>query len=230
MIYLEKNGVKAMKINKYLNAFKGLVIYLTLSFLLEYIFASLFNTNNKLLENFVNLLTPTIIALVLITCFKDKFKNKFQDFKNNYATYLSLIMKYWLVGYMLMIITNAIISSITGNIAQNEENNRTLFNSLPLYSIIATIFLAPISEELTFRASFREISEKKNVFCLISGTLFGLLHVIFNGDYLFIIPYASFGYFLAKAYIETDNILVSILMHAWHNTFCIILLAIGGLI
>ena len=127
-----------------------------------------------------------------------------------------------------MIVTNTIISSITKSIAINEQGNRTLLNSLPLYSIISTIFLAPISEELAFRASFKEISQNKNVYCLISGLLFGLLHVIFNGDFIFIIPYALFGFFIAKSYSDTDNILVSITLHAWHNFFCVAILFLGG--
>lgn len=219
-----------MKISKYLNCFKGLLIYLILSPFLEIIISRIIHPYGFWFSNIANLIAPVVTTLVLVIVFQDFFKEKFKDFQKNCSQYLSLIIKYWLVGYIFMTITNLLISSITGNIAINEENNRTLFNSLPLYSIISTIFLAPICEELAFRASLKGISNNKNVVCLISALIFGLMHVIFNGDFLHSIPYILMGFFLAKAYFETDNILCSITMHSWHNFFCIILLILGDAI
>lgn len=219
-----------MKIKQYFDSFKGLIIYLFLTFGISLILKLLPPIKNMFLLNIVNLITPLSICLVLIIIYKNCFKNKFKDFQINKNKYLNLIFKYWLVGVLLMIMTNIIISSITKNIATNEELNRTLLNSLPLYSIISSIFLAPINEELIFRASFKEISSNIMVKSLISAFLFGFLHVVFNGDFIYIIPYASLGFFLAKAYFETDNIYVSIIMHAWHNFLCILILTLGGLL
>lgn len=216
-----------MKINKYIDCFKGLIIYLFINILTIYITNWLYPTH-KVIVNIINLTTPFFICFILIIIYKNVFKNKFKDFQKNIQKYLSEIFKYWIVGVVLMIIINTIISSITGNIPINEENNRTLFNSLPLYSIISTVFLAPITEELIFRASFKNISNNKYVFAFISAFLFGLLHVVFNGDYIYILPYACLGFFIALSYYETDNILVPMTMHAFHNTFSILLLILGG--
>ena len=219
-----------MKALKYLNYLKGILIYFGVTLITELILLKIPFPKNFWTLNLVNLIAPILTSIVLIMVYKDLFKNKFNDFKSNYKKYFSLIFKYWLVGLVFMIITNTIISSITKNIAINEQGNRTLLNSLPLYSIISTIFLAPISEEITFRASIREIFKEKNLYCIASALLFGFAHVMFNGDYLFIIPYASLAFFIAKAYYETDNILVNMLMHSLHNTFCLIIIFLGGTI
>lgn len=230
MIYLIKNGENKMKIKKYIQLSKGIIIYLFLNIIISLIISKLPIPHNFWTSNLLNLVAPIITCIVLIIIYKQCFKNKFQDFKNNFSKYLSLIFKYWLVGLLIMMLTNTIISSITKQLPVNEETNRTLLYSLPLYSIFATIFLAPITEEITFRASIKEISSNINIYCLISALLFGLMHVIFNGDFIYAIPYASLGFFLARCYYETDNILCSIIMHSWHNFLCVILIYLGGLL
>lgn len=219
-----------MKALKYLNYIKGILIYFGVTIIMELILIKIPFPKNFWTSNLVNLIAPTLTSIVLIIVYKDLFKNKFEDFKSNYKKYFSIIFKYWLVGLVFMIITNTIISSITKSIAINEQGNRTLLNSLPLYSIISTVFLAPISEELAFRASIKDIFKDKTMFCLVSAFLFGFAHVMFNGDYIYLIPYASLAFFFAKAYYETDNILVNMFMHSFHNAFCLIMLALGGLV
>ena len=128
-----------------------------------------------------------------------------------------------------MIVTNSLISSITQSMPQNEIQNRTLFNSLPLYSIISSIFLAPITEEIVFRASLKDLPLNINLKSLLSALIFGFIHVIFNGDFIFTIPYAALGFFLARTYYETDNIYTSIFIHMFHNGLCLLVLfTMGG--
>ncbi len=215
-----------MKFLKYINYFKGLLIYLFLNVFSIYFFSFLY-PNHKYIFNIINLSIPFLTCFILLIVYRNLFNNKFKDYKNNFAKYFNIMFRYWFVGVILMIVLNTLINALTGNIAINEENNRTLFSSLPLYSIISTIILAPISEELAFRASFKGISKNKYIYSFITAFIFGLLHVIFNGDFLYIVPYSALGYFIALSYSETDNILVPISMHAFHNTLCILLL-IGG--
>ena len=218
-----------MKTKRTLIGYFGLIIYIILPILVNDLIAKFFNFHNFWALNSINLIAPSLTSIVLIVIYWPMIKGKGQDFKNNWCQYIPLMIKYWLVGFMLMLLTNTIISSITNNIASNEAENRTLFYSLPLFSIISTIFLAPICEELIFRGAFKKILRNKYVFCFFTAILFGLLHVAFQGDYIFIIPYAALGFMLALAYYETDNIFVSIGMHAWHNFLCILVLFLGGL-
>lgn len=127
-----------------------------------------------------------------------------------------------------MLISNLILTFFTKSIPQNESDNRALLELMPIYAIISMIILAPLSEELTFRGSFKKITQNKYLFLIITSFLFGFMHVVFNGDYLNFIPYAALGFFLGKVYYETDNIFVSTLIHSFHNLLCILLIFIGG--
>lgn len=218
-----------MNKKQYIIGYLGIIIYILLPILINNILTRFFHWQNFWLINLGNLLAPFLTSIILIIIYRQNFKGKLQDFQKKRRKYLPLMFKYWLVGFVIMMITNTIISSIVHNTATNEVENRTLFYSLPLFSIISTIFLAPVCEELTFRSAFKNIFKNKYLFCLVTATLFGLLHVVFQGDYIFIIPYASLGFMLALAYYETDNILVSIFMHAWHNFLCILILCLGSI-
>ncbi len=209
------------------NCFKGLAIYLSLTFGLSWLF-SMIKTTNFWLNNLLNLLVSLITCIVLVYVYRDTFTQKLQDYKDNRSQYLKMIFKYWLCGFILMVVTNTILINFSGSIASNEEQNRQIIKELPFYALISTTILAPITEEIVFRASFKDLSTNKNVCAVVSGILFGLMHVIFNGDFIFIIPYAILGIFIAKAYFDTDNIYNSILMHAFHNTFTIAIIFLGG--
>ena len=92
----------------------------------------------------------------------------------------------------------------------------------PIYTFIVTVFVAPILEELIFRLSFKNVIKNKWLFIIISGVIFGAIHVVFsvNDIYqlLYLIPYCSLGIAFSYMYYETDNILVPISFHILHNT------------
>ena len=222
-----------MNTKKYIDTYKGIIIYFGLNIGISFLISIFLPKTIPFLKNpwflsIINLIAPLITCIVLIICYQNIFHQKFQDFKTNFVKYLNIMIKYYLAGFLLMIVTNSLISSITKTMPQNEIQNRTLFNSLPLYSIISSIFLAPITEEIVFRASFKDLPLNINLKSLISALIFGLLHVIFNGDILFAIPFAALGYFLARTYYETDNIYTSISIHMFHNILCLFVLFIFG--
>ena len=102
----------------------------------------------------------------------------------------------------------------------NEEAIRTLFGVNPIYIFISSVFLAPILEELTFRKAIKSIFKNKWVFIIMSGLIFGYLHIMsFNNllELLYIIPYGTFGVVFACMLYDTDNICVPILFHFMHN-------------
>ena len=63
--------------------------------------------------------------------------------------------------------------------------------------------------------------DNKTVFIVISGLLFGSLHVIDKfetlTDLLYIFQYSALGICLAKAYTDSKNIFVSMSMHFMQN-------------
>ena len=85
--------------------------------------------------------------------------------------------------------------------------------------LLTTIF-APINEEIIFRKSIQDCLKNKWVFIIVSGLIFGYLHVLGSEslyDFLYIIPYGSLGAAFAYLLSKTDNIYVTILMHLIHN-------------
>ena len=92
-----------------------------------------------------------------------------------------------------------------------------LFNSFLTGSLIATIFISPISEELIFRGVFLNRLQLivPAVFAvLISSLLFAALHSFGSIFSAFI-----FGICIAILYLKTDNIFVVIFAHFLNNLF-----------
>ena len=97
-----------------------------------------------------------------------------------------------------------------------------------------SIIIGPITEEVMMRIILKEHFSKIS-YILLSGLLFGLLHVVFSLsnnllELLYIIPYGALGCALASIYYKTDNIWTNITFHALHNTICILILLIGALL
>ncbi len=89
--------------------------------------------------------------------------------------------------------------------------------------LICAGILAPITEEITFRKAFKNVFKSKWIFVMISGLVFGILHVI-NFDLktsleiLYILPYGILGASFAYMDYEINSTYPSIFMHMIHNT------------
>ena len=132
-------------------------------------------------------------------------------------------IKYWLIGLVVMMISNIFIGLfLTQATATNEQGVQELIKSSSIISIITIGIIAPIIEEITFRKAFRDIFKNDLAFILLSGLIFGGLHVILSisspWDLFYIIPYSSLGIAFGKIYQQSDNIYTSIIMHIFHNT------------
>jgi len=177
----------------------------------------------------IDILFLCIIIWGYFDTIKKDFKLFFKDFFNN----IEISFKYWLIGLIVMIISNAIILVITGGqIANNEESVRTLLDAVPFYMLFSVSIYAPITEELIFRKSFRDFIKNKWLYIIISGFVFGALHVVTSitsfTDLLYLIPYCSLGIAFSYTYYKTNNIFSTICMHSIHNTMAAILLLIGS--
>jgi hypothetical protein len=162
----------------------------------------------------------TIATMLLI--FNKKITKDFKDMLINHKEYYSKYFKYYLIGLGIMLISNSIIVYVfDGGISTNEETIRDIFKISPLYIYFSSVIYAPIVEELTFRQGIRNIFGRNILFVLISGFLFGGLHVITSinsiVDLLYIIPYSSLGIVFAYILYKTDNIFVSMGLHFMHN-------------
>ena len=222
--------VKYMNDNK--SIIKGLLVLL-LYFILScctllplYLFKININSLNTITKYiyllFYDLFSLSIIFLIFKNEIIDNFKNfKVKDFFEKYFSY-------WFLLLFLMFISNILIQFIYPNSSSsNEDNFRIAFSLAPIYYFIKASLFAPIMEELVFRMSIRKIFKNKYLFIILSGLIFGLLHIIGNisnnYDYLYLLPYCLPGFVLAYVYYKSDNILNSIFIHFIHNTILLII-------
>ena len=154
-------------------------ILLVLLLMFKQTFISYFPNNLSTISKVILFVISDLIVLAILfivyrkTLIKD-FKNYFKDFLNNFEQ----SFKYYLVGLIIMIISNLIIVVFINNkIASNEESVRSLIDILPLYMIFSVSIFAPLTEELIFRKGIREIFNNKYLYIIISGIFFASMHV-----------------------------------------------------
>jgi len=176
----------------------------------------------------------TIIYFIL----KDNIDKAIVDIKQNHKQYFSKYFKYWILALMIMAGSNILINVINGGqIAGNEEAIRGVFSQTPVYMFISAVFIAPITEEFIFRQGLRNIFRNDKVFIIISGLVFGGLHVVSSisswTDLLYLIPYCTPGFIFAYILVKTNNVFVSTGLHFLHNgimmSLQILLLLLGQL-
>ncbi len=174
------------------------------------------------------LMGDMIYIIFLIMMYRQDLKRDFKDFIKNYRNYIDENLKYWIIGLAIMTVGNLLISLLTPvKMASNEEAVRTLLTKSPIYMFFGTTIFAPFVEETIFRKAFRELFNSKWVYVIMSGLVFGSLHVIMSlqnvYELLFIIPYGALGASFAYLYYKTKNIFNPIIMHAIHNTGLVLL-------
>ncbi|MBQ6686923.1 MAG: CPBP family intramembrane metalloprotease [Bacilli bacterium] len=202
------------------------LLYLGLVLILSNAFKNLIKSSNFWISNLIAILVELIVLFVLFLIYRKRIIVDFKEYKNNIKNIMSTSLKNWIIGLIVMLVSNVIISFITGNIANNEEMNRSLLVSTPLYAITAMVFIAPITEEIIFRLSPRKAFNKKMPYLIYSAIFFGAMHLLSSTsliELLYVIPYGALGFFFAKSYYETNNIFSSISTHMIHNTVAVIL-------
>ena len=215
-------------------SFYGLVIYFCISQILSFIIKSIPNLNN-FLYSLILISSELITLILLLIVFRKRIKKDFIDFDKNYKKYLSLGFKVWLIGLMVMIISNNIIYRfIPIDVATNQVNNIVITSKFPLYSVLSIILIGPYIEEIVFRLSFKENLKNKKLYYILSVLIFTSLHVL-NGisnplELIYFIPYGSLA--IAFSYIldKTDNIFTTIIIHSFHNALSVVLIIVTSFI
>ncbi len=175
-------------------------------------------TGGILLSTFSNIM----IGIIFYLLYRKELKKEFKRFKDNFNECFDVGTRYWLIGLLVMMASNILISLFfQGQGATNEKMVQDLIDVSPLIMLINTGIIGPFLEEIMFRKTFKKIFHNKGVFILMSGLVFGSLHVLTvltsPSELLYIIPYTSLGISLAMMYVKTDTIFTSITMHMFHN-------------
>jgi len=169
-----------------------------------------------------SIISSLIISIILIIIYRKYLKEKIIDFKNNFNKYFDTGMKCWFIGLVGMSVTNVLIAAFTPvKEANNEVLVQEMLNLAPILTFISSTFMAPFIEEMLFRKSLGDIFKNKKLMVIISGLVFGLLHVIFSFktpyDLLYTIPYGLLGGSFAYMIYKHDNVIIPITFHMLHN-------------
>ena len=174
-----------------------------------------------LFQEIYNISLEIIMIIIIIVLFKDYFKKSLTDLKKNHFNYFKKYLKYYILGVAIMMVCNSLIMVLGGSTSDNETLVRNQFNFYPIYTFICAVFLAPILEESVFRVSFRKIFKNDILFILMSGLVFGGLHLIGMLDspliLLYLGAYSALGFVFAFMLAKTDNVFVSMMFHFIHN-------------
>ena len=181
-----------------------------------------------ILPNYVSSFIGTIliyvgILSVMLFCFGKQLAHDFKYFKEYFKEYMSLTVKTWLKSLVVMMILGIILNIVTNTSGSNNQQVlQQAFNIYPIYIILLSVLYAPFAEELLFRGVIRKFIKSKYVFILVSGVLFGLLHVIDDSktlaEFSYILVYSSLGIYLASLYYKTNNLWTNITFHFMQNT------------
>ena len=140
----------------------------------------------------------------------------------------------------LMYAANILFSILTvifiGDVNRTNQTAITVsYLERPLFTFFVSAIYAPIVEEIVFRGAVFKSCRCRLSFlssALISGLLFGLIHVfsaLLSGEIIelwFLILYAAMGIVLCHAYEKSNSIFGSIFVHFLNNALATLLLLI----
>ncbi|MBO5183038.1 MAG: CPBP family intramembrane metalloprotease [Bacilli bacterium] len=200
------------------------------------LFLQVFNIDtsnwNNIHKNIYLISTGIFYIIILVIVYSKELKDDYKESKSKLTNNVLKNIPIYIVGVLLMSLSNIIISKFTNStISENEINVRNYIQIFPVYMAFSTIIYAPIVEEITFRKTFRNLISNKYLFIILSGMVFGLVHISSNtslNDFLMVIPYIIMGIDLSYIYYKTDTIYTTMIIHSLHNLILFIVQLIGG--
>ena len=196
---------------------------------LQYIPVMLFNIKNitPKIRVLLSAFSTVICLFILYFMYRDELRKEWKIFSKKKLECLNTGFIFWILGFIIMLSSNILISVVfKGTGAGNEKIVQKMITALPLVMFIDAGIMAPFNEEITFRKAFKNLFNNHKVLCvLLSGLVFGFLHVYGTAnslvDFLYIIPYGSFGACFMIAYYKTNTFFTSYIFHTLHNVLLI---------
>jgi len=225
--YFSYNLAKGkIKIDVFIKSIVTVLLFLTSS-LFRVIPIEIFDITDSMLttklNTYLTVFSDVGLLIVLLILYYDDLKKGFIKAKDNFNEFFDTSFKIWMLGFLGMVISNLVIGLVFPSATAGNENAvQSMIDLSPFVMLVCAGIVAPINEELAFRKAFYDVFKNKWVFILVSGFIFGGLHVIFSYesliDFVYVIPYSLLGMAFAYMVDKTDNILSSIMMHFIHNT------------
>lgn len=183
--------------------------------------------------NYFQCLVELLYLVVIYLLYRNYFVNDYKSFKGDLKGKIGLVIKFTVLFFAVKI-ASALLTQFVGEIlgleiteSENQQLITSITSSGPIIMLISTAFLAPFVEEGIFRLGIRKVISNKYVFIVVSGLLFGLMHIFptelsMSVALTYSIVYVVMGVYLAYVYVETDNIWISIIIHAINNLISMI--------
>ena len=195
-----------------------------------------FDTAYTVLINFSQAL---LLGLGFIFIDRSNFKRRWKEFKADKANSFGKIVLGAAMVYGAMIVAQYILEFLgAAETSQNEMTIASMFTNDPIRLLMLFLLLCvftPIVEEVIYRkVIFGWLDRKFGVpaAVIISGAIFGLMHVISYGDFIQSIPYIFMGGIFGFVYHwSKNNIFVTIGVHFVNNflAFALYALAVLGI-
>jgi len=181
-----------------------------------------------------SIITSIIYMIIVILMFKKELKNDIKDYKDHFKSRFSFALTCWIIGVSVMVTSSFILTNMLKlGIASNEQSLYDLLKTAPIYGVLLCCITGPFFEEMVFRYALGNLIKDKWIFILVSGLIFGMLHVLTsltNPIYLlFLIPYSSMGICFAYMYSKSKNIMLPLSIHMLHNIILVVTHLVRGL-
>lgn len=182
-----------------------------------------------------NLLPVLICAFAFLMIDKESFKADKKDFKKNKKQYIGQIFTGFFMLYASLLVANLILEllGVLGT-SENEMAVQSLFSNDPLQLFLLFLLLCvftPIVEEVVFRKIIYNFIEPRSnhiIAIIVTGVIFGLMHVLAFGDFIQSIPYIFMGLTFGYIYYRANkNIYVTIGVHFLNNLFSYVIYTIA---
>ena len=175
----------------------------------------------------LSLFSNLFLILILIKLYKDELKTEWNNFRNNIATNIDIGVKGWFLGLLGMMFFNIVLTMfLRDGGAANEQEVQKMISALPWVMFVNAGIIGPFIEEIVFRKTLKNIFKSGTSFIIISGLMFGLMHVASSfttiGSILYFIPYSCLGWAFGYMYQKTDSVFTSTLLHILHNSTLIL--------
>lgn len=216
-----------------LNSIGILILYTIVSSILTVILLSFMMDNIKTVDDIMQnsslmfysvVVVSPLSSLLTYLIYRSIVKNKnVLLFKKFTAKDALKSFGYASLPFVFSIVLGLLIQKSGGNDVSNDTTKAILSMSLPA-KILTAVIVAPISEEIVFRGllfnAFNQ-NEDSKVYPIMSGLLFGMLHVQTGQGLLqLLVPLivTGFGgYIWAKLYQKEKNLNLTILSHMIYN-------------
>ena len=212
----------------------ALIMFFYLSTLLVTVIKYLGFTINDYQDLVVLSTTAEIImASVIFIIYQKTFAKNLSELKGK--TVINKLFKY-LVIFVIVKIGSGIISSVLClllgfdlDVSENQKVINSYIEAAPLFMLFTTSITTPVVEEGIFRLGLKKVINNKIAFIVISGLIFGFLHIFptdLNLTYAVVtsIPYVAIGCTLAYIYAKEENIYYPMIIHGLNNLLSVILI------